>query len=166
MDTFRSWMWIVEEKISALSAMIPLSTGISHPSSRLASGRTRRDSLFIFLFFWRDRVCWPLLCLWCPFCLDSNPESCRSKQVRYQLSHSSPFYQERFILPSTKYIFFSSVLYAPCFQCKSGSGFSWARWTQTAKNITPQFQKSEGNLLVPKRWKLSEGLELLIELRD
>ncbi len=62
MDTFRSWMWIVEEKISALSAMIPLSTGISHPSSRLASGRTRRDSLFIFLFFWRDRVCWPLLC--------------------------------------------------------------------------------------------------------
>ncbi len=23
-------------------------------------------------------------------CLDSNPESCRSKQARYQLSHSSP----------------------------------------------------------------------------
>ncbi len=24
-------------------------------------------------------------------CLDSNPESCRSKQARYQLSHPSPF---------------------------------------------------------------------------
>jgi hypothetical protein len=40
-------------------------------------------------------VCWPLLCLCRPFCifvicLDSNPESCRSKQVRYQLSHPSP----------------------------------------------------------------------------
>ncbi len=36
----------------------------------------------------------PLLCLcraFCVFeiCLDSNPESCRSKQARYQLSHSS-----------------------------------------------------------------------------
>ncbi len=44
-------MWIVEEeevKIPALSAMIPLSSVISHPSSRLASGRTRRDSFFIF----------------------------------------------------------------------------------------------------------------------
>jgi hypothetical protein len=25
-------------------------------------------------------------------CLDSNPESCRSKQARYQLSHPSPSY--------------------------------------------------------------------------
>ncbi len=47
-------------------------------------------------FFLRSRVWWPLLCLWRPFCifekcLDSNPERCRSKQVRYQLSsHPSP----------------------------------------------------------------------------
>ncbi len=38
---------------------------------------------------------WPLLCLCRPFCMfercrDSNPESCRSKQARYQLSHPSP----------------------------------------------------------------------------
>ncbi len=49
------------------------------------------------IFFWRARVCWPLLCLWLPFCisercldlLDSNAESCRSKQARYQISHRS-----------------------------------------------------------------------------
>ncbi len=40
-------------------------------------------------------VYWPLLCLCRPFCifercLDSNPESCRSKQARYQLSHPTP----------------------------------------------------------------------------
>ncbi len=47
------------------------------------------------IFFWRARVCWPLLCLCRPFwiferCPDSNPESCRSKQARYQPSHLSP----------------------------------------------------------------------------
>jgi hypothetical protein len=36
------------------------------------------------VFFWQARVCWPLLCLCRPFCifercLDSNPESRRSK---------------------------------------------------------------------------------------
>ncbi len=50
----------------------------------------------VFLYiFWRARVCWPLLCLcahFCVFgrCMDSNPESCRSKHVRYQLNHPSP----------------------------------------------------------------------------
>jgi hypothetical protein len=41
--------------------------------------------LYIYnsFFYWRARVCWPLLCLGRPFCifyeryLDSNPESCR-----------------------------------------------------------------------------------------
>ncbi len=46
--------------------------------------------------FWRARVCWQLLCLCRPFFifkryLDSNSESCRSQQVRYQLSHPSPY---------------------------------------------------------------------------
>jgi hypothetical protein len=46
--------------------------------------------------FWRARECWPLLCFCRPFCisdrcLDSNPESCRSKKARYQLSHPSPY---------------------------------------------------------------------------
>jgi hypothetical protein len=54
--------------------------------------------------FWRARVCWPLLCLCRPFCifercLDSNPESCRSKQHFTNLathlldwpSHPSPW---------------------------------------------------------------------------
>ncbi len=36
------------------------------------------------LIFWRYKVCWPLLCLYRPFCifhrcLGSNPRSCRSK---------------------------------------------------------------------------------------
>ncbi len=49
-----------------------------------------------YFFFWQARMCWPLLCLCGPFCifercLDSNPESCRSKQARYQLSHPSPW---------------------------------------------------------------------------
>ncbi len=52
------------------------------------------------LFFLRARVFLPLPLLMAPTfyferCLDSNPESCRSKQVRYpspyQLSHSSPY---------------------------------------------------------------------------
>ncbi len=45
---------------------------------------------YIFCWTW---VCWPLLCLCCPFCifcLDSNPESCRSRQAGYRLSHPSP----------------------------------------------------------------------------
>ncbi len=58
------------------------------------------DQLFIttvsgvsfWYIFWQDRVCWRLLCLCHSFsiferCLDANPESCRSKQARYQLSH-------------------------------------------------------------------------------
>ncbi len=49
---------------------------------------------FCFFFFWRARVCRPLLCLCRPFmifegCLDSNPEYCRSKLARYRLSHPS-----------------------------------------------------------------------------
>ncbi len=56
------------------------------------------QSFFPYMF-WRARVCsplpTPLLMSPCPFCifercLDSNPESCRSKQARYQLSHPSP----------------------------------------------------------------------------
>ncbi len=48
----------------------------------------------IFLLFWRARVCWLLLCFCRPFCilarcLDSKPESCRSKKARYKLSHPS-----------------------------------------------------------------------------
>ncbi len=47
-----------------------------------------------YIFFWRARVCRPLLRLCCPFmifegCLDSNPEYCRSKLARYRLSHPS-----------------------------------------------------------------------------
>ncbi len=39
-----------------------------------------------FYIFWRDRVCWPLLYLYRPFCifercLDSNPESCHVAQT-------------------------------------------------------------------------------------
>ncbi len=52
--------------------------------------------VMLCIFFWRARVCWSLLCFCRPFCifercLDSNPESCRSKQARYQLSHPSPY---------------------------------------------------------------------------
>jgi hypothetical protein len=62
--------------------------------------------LFFFcIFFWRARVCRPLLRLCRPFmifegCLDSNPECCRSKLARYRLSHPSPFmfYNRCFIL--------------------------------------------------------------------
>jgi hypothetical protein len=51
--------------------------------------------LFFVYFLRRARVRWPFLCLCRPFCisercLDSNTESCRSKQVRYQLSRPSP----------------------------------------------------------------------------
>jgi hypothetical protein len=50
--------------------------------------------LFFCIFFWRARVCQPLLRLCRPFmifkgCLDSNPEYCRSKLARYRLSHPS-----------------------------------------------------------------------------
>ncbi len=47
-----------------------------------------------FVYFWQAKVWWPL-CLCRPFCifgrcLNTHPESCRSKQVRYQPSHQSP----------------------------------------------------------------------------
>ncbi len=47
---------------------------------------------FLCVYFWRARVCWPLLCKCRPFmifegCLNSNSECCRSKRARYQLSH-------------------------------------------------------------------------------
>jgi hypothetical protein len=49
---------------------------------------------YIFCIFFGGLECWPLLCFCRPFCifgkcLNSNPESCRSKQVPYQLSHPS-----------------------------------------------------------------------------
>ncbi len=52
-------------------------------------------SFFCIFFFWRARVCRPLLCLCRPFmifegCLYSNPEYCRSKLARYRLSHPWP----------------------------------------------------------------------------
>ncbi len=48
-----------------------------------------RTKLLILYLFWWARVCWPLLCLCRPFCR-FEPESCRRKQARYQLSHPSP----------------------------------------------------------------------------
>jgi hypothetical protein len=54
-------------------------------------------NIFPVYFFGRARMCWPLLCLCRPFCifercLDSNPESCRSKQACfYQPSYPSPY---------------------------------------------------------------------------
>ncbi len=58
------------------------------------------DHSNIFLIFWRARVCWLLLCLCRPFCmfercLDSNPESCRSKHACYQLSQPFPYLATR-----------------------------------------------------------------------
>jgi hypothetical protein len=56
---------------------------------------SRPPKIFILYIFWRVTVCWQLLCIcrsFCIFerCLDSNPESCRSKQARHQLSNPSP----------------------------------------------------------------------------
>ncbi len=64
--------------------------GISHfclSLFRFASWYSGGFSFFVYFLF---------LCLCRPFCifqrcLYSNPKSCRSKQVRCQLSHSSPF---------------------------------------------------------------------------
>jgi hypothetical protein len=52
---------------------------------------------FFCIFFWRARVCRPVLRLCRPFfifegCLDSNPECCCSKLARYRLSHPSLFF--------------------------------------------------------------------------
>jgi hypothetical protein len=52
-----------------------------------------RNTLF-FVYFFVGLMCWPLFCLCRPFmifkgCLDSNPECCRSKRARYQLSSTS-----------------------------------------------------------------------------
>ncbi|MFN9910241.1 MAG: hypothetical protein ACK56F_29705, partial [bacterium] len=56
--------------------------------------REAQGRFFFCIFFWRARVCRPLLCLCRPFmnfegCLDSNPEYCRSKLARYRLSYPS-----------------------------------------------------------------------------
>jgi hypothetical protein len=56
-------------------------------------------SFFLFLYiFCRASVCWPFLCLCRPvcifeICLDTNPESCRSKQrCATNLATPSPLY--------------------------------------------------------------------------
>jgi hypothetical protein len=47
-----------------------------------------------YIFFGGLECDWPLHCLCSPLCIercpDTNPESCRSKKARYQLSHPSP----------------------------------------------------------------------------
>jgi hypothetical protein len=59
----------------------------------------RTVTCYFKYFFWRARVCF---CRpFCIFerCLDSNPDSCRSKQVCYQLIHPSPYFATH--LPTT-----------------------------------------------------------------
>jgi hypothetical protein len=63
-----------------------------------------------FLNIFLAGVCWPLLCLCRPkcifeSCLDSNPESCRSKQARYQLIYLSP---KLFVCPTMQTYFFNT----------------------------------------------------------
>jgi hypothetical protein len=78
--------------INAMSCLSRLHCKVSRSSSEHLSSYKLHSFL---IFFWRARVCWSLLCLtgmchpFCIFerCLDSNPESCRSKQARYQFSH-------------------------------------------------------------------------------
>jgi hypothetical protein len=49
---------------------------------------------YVKKFLLQARVCWLLLCLCRLFCIFEmsgfEPESCHSKQARYQLSHPSP----------------------------------------------------------------------------
>ncbi len=85
-----------KKKILALTAIqirqesslhVSLYTGIKLP-------RLFAFVFFVYIFFWRARVCRPLLRLCRPFmifegCLDSNPEYCCSKLARYRLSHPS-----------------------------------------------------------------------------
>jgi hypothetical protein len=52
--------------------------------------------LMFFVYFLVDLSVLATLCLWRPFCIFDkclylNPESCRSKQARYPLSHPSPY---------------------------------------------------------------------------
>jgi hypothetical protein len=66
----------------------------TEPKKPMKSGEIWLFFLFFFIFFWRARVCRPLLRLCRPFmifegCLDSNPECSRSKLARYRLSHPS-----------------------------------------------------------------------------
>ncbi len=65
-------------------------------ATSLSSLLTEVSSTEVFFgtFFWRARVCRPLLRLCRPFmifegCLDSNPECCGSKLACYRLSHPS-----------------------------------------------------------------------------
>jgi hypothetical protein len=57
-----------------------LCTGVQTP-------KQRHTFLYFFIFFWRARVCWSLLCLCRPImifegCPKSNSECCRSKRAR------------------------------------------------------------------------------------
>ncbi len=89
------------------NSWLPTGTGLIIPVKDLMPVSCRIIAYLFFLlsfaantevfciFFWRARVCWLLHCLCRPLCiiercLDTNPESCRSKQARYQLSHPSP----------------------------------------------------------------------------
>jgi hypothetical protein len=61
---------------------------------RLVLYKNRLVSFCVSSLYLSTRVCWPILCLCCPFmvfegCLDSNPERRRSKQVCFQLTQPS-----------------------------------------------------------------------------
>jgi hypothetical protein len=65
---------------------------------RATKNRTDRSSMYLtfFKFFGGLESVDFSFCLCCPFCifeicLDSNPENCRSKQARCQLSHPSTY---------------------------------------------------------------------------
>ncbi len=98
---------------------------------RAASTYTLMLMYSFCIFFWRARVCWPLHCLCRPFCifercLDTNLESCRSKQARYQLSHPSPWGSHVFQVIRTRRSRSEGVKNFRNFRCNDHSVFHWS----------------------------------------
>ncbi len=96
-DLLGSHLWLLDHKPGLCVVGNGLDDLAGHPHHVLQhpSWNLHLRKEWFFCMFWRTRVCWPLLCscrLFCIFeiCLDSNPESCRSKQARYQISHPIP----------------------------------------------------------------------------
>jgi hypothetical protein len=137
---------------------------------------------FVIYYFWRAIVCLPLLCLCRPFCivcLESNLESCRSKQARYQVYHPSPS-QSLFILPYHLLKRGGGGL-APGRPCQSRGEDSWTWWRRwvpstvqaadprltfnaingTAKDLIFYFSTSNVCIMREEWWNKFKGISSL-----
>ncbi len=105
------------------------------------------QTFYVYFLVGQSVLATPLLmCSFCMFerCLDSNPESCRSKQVLYQLSHPSPYLGEFANLLTSR-----SLASMAAFSCSTVSFFLFSSSILRASFSFPFFSAYSVLIFVP-----------------